>query len=182
MTGSPSSARMASFRQRDGWRRGEEGEYIVVEITELAADLIRTPRLPLDSILIMLTELRPLVLDLPAANSAPLSTSTTSTSAAPPSALSLLSSASLSGLLPPAPTPHPRKFLTSPQSMTWLASLIYGNIYLSSLELLRDVDVKLFGIAQGGGRKGLTGLIQGGGNPLEFVSGAASALFGRVGR
>ncbi|ORY88647.1 high-temperature-induced dauer-formation protein-domain-containing protein [Leucosporidium creatinivorum] len=140
--------------------------------------------LPLDSIHIMLAELRPLVLDLPSSTTTPLSSSTSSASA-PTSAISLLSSASLSGLLPPAPPPHPRKFLASPQSVTWLASLIYGNIYLSNLELLREVEVRLFGVAQGGGgRRGLGGLMGGmqGGNPLEFVSGAARELLGRVGR
>lgn len=131
----------------------------------------------------MLSELRPLVLDLPSSTTTPLSSS--ANSSAPTSAISLLSSASLSGLLPLAPPPHPRKFLSSPQSVTWLASLVYGNIYLSNLELLREVEVRLFGVAQGGGaRRGLGGLMGGmqGGNPLEFVSGAARGLLGRVGR
>ncbi|KAK4049719.1 hypothetical protein OIV83_003994 [Microbotryomycetes sp. JL201] len=132
--------------------------------------------LPLDSIMIMLSELRPLVLDLVnnLSESSPPLLSTSSPS--PSSAISLLSSASLSGLLPPAPQPVVRKFTFSRQSITWFASIIYGSIYLSMLELCRDVPVQLFGVATASRASGVLGRQVG--NPLEFVSEATRGLFG----
>ena len=55
----------------------------------------------------------------------------------------------------------------SPQSLTWLASLVYGSIYLGSLELLRDVPVQLFGVAQAQ-RRGLD-LVGGATSVANFV-------------
>ncbi|SCZ96541.1 BZ3500_MvSof-1268-A1-R1_Chr8-2g10280 [Microbotryum saponariae] len=99
--------------------------------------------LPLDSILIAISELRPLILDLPA-RPPPSSTQPVSSSS---TAIGLLSSASLAGLLPPAPSPKSRAFIFNPQSTTWLASICYGNQYLAAYELLRDVPVALFAVA-----------------------------------
>lgn len=150
-------------------------------------------RLPLDSILILISELKPKILDLPTVASSSSSTPLSAASPSPPSAISLLKSASLAGLLPPPPPPHPRRFVFSPQSETWLATIVYGSVYLSSLELVRQVQVQLFGVAKasnGGGGGGVVGgagseILRRGagalGAPLEFVSGAASALFGRGG-
>ena len=63
-------------------------------------------------------------------------------------AVGLLRSASLAGLLPPAPAARARPFAFTPQSVTWLASIVYGSIFLANLELVRDVNVRLFGVAQ----------------------------------
>ncbi|SCV67363.1 BQ2448_6009 [Microbotryum intermedium] len=100
-------------------------------------------RLPLDSILIAISELRPLILDLPARpppnSTQPIASSST--------AIGLLSSSSLAGLLPTPPEPKPRAFMFNPQSTTWLASIVYGNQYLAAYELLREVPVALFAVA-----------------------------------
>lgn len=88
-------------------------------------------RLPLDKILILITELRP---TLPS----PLP------SLATPDLLSELTSASLRTVLPPPAPPKLRPFTPSVQSRTWLAATVYGKIYLSSFELLRSVRVELF--------------------------------------
>ncbi|KAK4056096.1 hypothetical protein OIO90_002827 [Microbotryomycetes sp. JL221] len=103
--------------------------------------------LPLDSIMIMLSELGPLVVDLVNEQDTLSSKKSTTTSTTPKSIISLLSSASLNGLLPPEPNLIKREFNQTPQSITWLASLIYGNVYLSLFELMRELPVQLFGIA-----------------------------------
>ncbi|KAM0787084.1 hypothetical protein ACM66B_006342 [Microbotryomycetes sp. NB124-2] len=132
--------------------------------------------LPLDSIMIMLSELRPLVLDLAPDDSSPVLTTSSPT---PASAISLLSSASLAGLLPPAPQPIPRKFIFSRQSTTWFASIVYGSVYLSTLELCRDVPVQLFAVATASSvSRGVVGSgLQAVGYPLGFVSDAARGFF-----
>lgn len=114
-------------------------------------------RLPLDSILIMLSELRPRIPDF----------STTADNN--PAAIAFLSSASLVGLLPPPPPLHPRRFIYTPQSLTWLASLVYGSIYLGSLELLRDVPVQLFAVAQAARRGPTVDLVNGATSVANFV-------------
>ncbi|KAK4700481.1 hypothetical protein P7C70_g5768, partial [Phenoliferia sp. Uapishka_3] len=113
--------------------------------------------LPLDTIQIMLAELRTKVLELgptPETNGP---------------AIAFLRSASLVGLLPPPPPLRPRTFITTPQSLTWLASLVYGSIYLGSLELLRDVPVSLFAVAQAARRGARLDLVNGAMSVAQFV-------------
>ncbi|BGP13084.1 hypothetical protein JCM10213_000911 [Rhodosporidiobolus nylandii] len=71
------------------------------------------------------------------------------TSPTPSDLQPLLTSPSVLSLLPsPAPTPKARPFQPSEGSKTWLASLLYGRVYLASLPYLRDIlPVQLFAVA-----------------------------------
>lgn len=131
----------------------------------MRTDLLESHRLPLDSILIMLSELRPKVLDIASDSSDPSSPTNKDV-------LSFLKSVSLSGLLPPSPQTRPRKFTFSPQSITWLASLAYGSIYLSSLELLRELPVLLFGVERARRVSAIP----------DLVEGVASFVMSKVGK
>ncbi|GAA5861926.1 hypothetical protein JCM1840_006877 [Sporobolomyces johnsonii] len=143
--------------------------------------------LPLDPILILLSELLPRF----PAESTPSPSPSPSSSAAATSLLRSLGP-SLVPLLPSPPSPPkpPRKFLVSPGPLqTWLASTLYGRIYLAQLDWLRDVvPVHLFAVAHappsaGGARRRLSvvgGAI--GGLDLERVVGrTVGEVGGRVG-
>ncbi|GAA5969685.1 hypothetical protein JCM3765_006112 [Sporobolomyces pararoseus] len=130
--------------------------------------------LPLDPILILLSELLPQISDSPTRTLA-LDTILSSSSAILP-------------LLPPSPTPpKPRKFLLSPPLQTWLASTLYGKIYLTHLDFLRDVvEVQLFAIQQApnlrnGRRSGGLGLERTVEEVGRGVGEFARGVFGRVG-
>ncbi|BGO98303.1 High-temperature-induced dauer-formation protein-domain containing protein [Rhodotorula toruloides] len=152
--------------------------------------------LPLDTLMIVLSELRPKLLELDP--SFPTSTPSASVIA---SLRTLLVSPSLITLLPPLssqPSPRVRSFVSSAASMTWLASVIYGRIYLSQLDYLRDtLAVQLFAIAQApnsaagglwrragavGGVQGVVGGLSAGlGAELDRVSRSAVEVGGKVG-
>ncbi|KAI5477870.1 hypothetical protein MNV49_005855 [Pseudohyphozyma bogoriensis] len=117
--------------------------------------------LPLDTILILLAELRPQLFDLSSTNDADSS----------PASIEFLSTVSLTSHLPPPPPIRPRKFFFTPQSTTWLASLLYGSIYLHTLDFLREVPVQLFAVAQA--RRGASA--------SDLVTGAANFVLGKVG-
>lgn len=36
----------------------------------------------------------------------------------------------------------------SPQSVTWLGSIVHGSVFVSNFQLLADVGVRLFGVEQ----------------------------------
>ncbi|GAA5971297.1 hypothetical protein JCM11641_008300 [Rhodosporidiobolus odoratus] len=136
--------------------------------------------------------------------------------AAPPSPsptdlLPLLTSPSLTSSLPSPsslPPPKSRPFALTPASTTWLASVVYGRVYLSQLEYLRDLlPVQLFAVAQAPGSRsyglssggssgsggGVVGAVQEGlGRELEsvgrrvgevggWVGGAVGGLFAQAG-
>jgi len=138
-------------------------------------------RLPLDPILLMISEFSP-----------QLATSPTRTQS-----LQLLTTLipSLPSLLPPAQPPKPRRFLLNEPLQTWLASTVYGKIYLTDLEYLREtLPVQLFGVqhgtsSHGSGRMGGLGIaglgLDGVGRTVEEVGGRvgefAKGIFGRVG-
>lgn len=107
----------------------------------------------------MLSELRPKVLELSPSGEAS------------PTAISFLSSANLSGVLPPASPIKARPFTFTPQSMTYLASLLYGSVYLTLLEFLREVPVQLFAVAQGQKASYL---------PSELVSGVTNFVISKA--
>ncbi|GAA5936971.1 uncharacterized protein JCM15063_000114 [Sporobolomyces koalae] len=91
--------------------------------------------LPLDPILVLLSELSPQI-----------STCPTRTTALD---VILTLTPGLVPLLPPAPTPKPRRFLLSPPLQTWFASTLYGKVYLNHLEYFREVvPVQLFGVQE----------------------------------
>ncbi|GAA5879289.1 hypothetical protein JCM16303_003150 [Sporobolomyces ruberrimus] len=126
--------------------------------------------LPLDPILLLLSELSPQIADCP--------TRTT--------ALDIILSASpdLASLLPtPAPSPRPRRFVLTPPLQTWLASTLYGKIYLSHLDYMREtLPVQLFGVQEAPNMRkrnsgGLAGLEEVGGRVGDFARG----VLGRVG-
>ena len=57
----------------------------------------------------------------------------------------------VSKLLPPsasAGTPRRRPFVPTRQSAAWLASVVYGGVYVRQLELLREMPVRLFAVEQ----------------------------------
>ena len=90
--------------------------------------------LPIDPILILVSECLPKVSSL-----ASLSTNT--------AAIEYLRSATLVGLLPPSSPLKPRKFTHSTHSTVWLTSLVWGSVYVQSLETFwvwRDTNVRLF--------------------------------------
>jgi hypothetical protein len=97
--------------------------------------------LPLDPVLVAISELLPKIQD-----------SQSKTSGSPSSkVLSLLKETSLLDVLPPAPPIVPRKFSWSPASGVWLTSLLWGDIYvagLTSIGIWRDTTVRLFGVVQ----------------------------------
>ncbi|KAG8965749.1 hypothetical protein FRC03_000199 [Tulasnella sp. 419] len=96
--------------------------------------------LPLDVISVMISELLPKVHDIQAASSPSNVTA---------AILSFLSSANLTGVLPPAPPIAPRKFMWSEASYIWLCSLTWGEIYVkgtSPLSIWTSTNVKLFGV------------------------------------
>ena len=102
------------------------------------------PRLPLDPVLVAISELLPKIQDTQRPSGAPsskifnlLKDSTTSES--------------LLEHLPPAQPITPRKFQWSTQSSIWLTSLLWGDIYvagLTSVGVWRDTTVRLFGVKQ----------------------------------
>jgi len=146
--------------------------------------------LPLDTLLVLLSELRPLL--------AEHDPSFPSTSAPPSSATiahlrTLLVSPSLTALLPPSSAraePKTRAWVGSPAATTWLASLLYGRLYLALLAYVRDtLPVQLFAVASapsaasgGRARAGLVaGLSDGLGAEMERVGRSAAEVSGRVG-
>jgi len=94
--------------------------------------------LPLDPIMLVISELLPKVHDLQAS----LSKANTT-----PAIIDFLSSASLSHVLPRAPQPSPRRFVWSDASIIWLTSLIWGEIYvrgMTPLGIWNGTSVRLF--------------------------------------
>ncbi|GAA5901792.1 uncharacterized protein JCM6883_000399 [Sporobolomyces salmoneus] len=129
--------------------------------------------LPLDPILILISELLPQISDCP--------TRTTALD------VILSSSPQILPFLPPCPTPpKPRRFLLSPPLQTWLASTLYGKIYLSHLDFLREVvPVQLFAIQQAPNSSGMMRRRTSGGlgleRTVEGVGEFARGVLGRVG-
>jgi len=94
--------------------------------------------LPLDSVMLVISELLPKVQNLQAARH----------KANPTAAImDLLRSVNLTHVLPPAPALTPRRFLWSDASIVWLTSLIWGEIYvrgMTPLGLWNSTNVRLF--------------------------------------
>ncbi|GAA5949250.1 hypothetical protein JCM21900_000875 [Sporobolomyces salmonicolor] len=136
--------------------------------------------LPLDPILILLSELLPQLPPESTTLSAPSSSAAAAAAATP---LLRALAPSLAPLLPaPLSPPKPRKFLVSPGPLqTWLASTLYGRIYLAQLDWLRDaLPVQLFAVAQAPAPAGA--LARAGALDLERVVGrTVGEVGGRVG-
>jgi len=93
--------------------------------------------LPLDSVMIVISELMPKVQEL----------QTQSTITSTKSIMDLLSRVNLSHVLPAPPPLNPRRFVWSEPSIVWLSSLIWGEIYvrgMSPLGIWNGTNVRLF--------------------------------------
>ncbi|WWD17544.1 hypothetical protein CI109_101985 [Kwoniella shandongensis] len=96
--------------------------------------------LPLDPVLVAISELLPKIQETQPRVGAPSS-----------KVINILKGVSLSEVLPPAPPIVPRRFQWSPASCVWLTSLLWGDIYvagLTSIGIWRDTTVRLFGVKQ----------------------------------
>ncbi|KAJ6623397.1 high-temperature-induced dauer-formation protein-domain-containing protein [Mycena sp. CBHHK59/15] len=94
--------------------------------------------LPLDSVMLLISELLPKVQDLQASRHR-------STSAS--AIVEFLGTVTLQHVLPPAPPLTPRRFLWSDSSVVWLTSLIWGEIYvrgMTPLGIWNATNVRLF--------------------------------------
>ncbi|KAK0503006.1 high-temperature-induced dauer-formation protein-domain-containing protein [Armillaria luteobubalina] len=94
--------------------------------------------LPLDPVMLVISELLPKVQELQASRQKANSTS---------SVLGFLGSVTLKDVLPPVPPLTPRKFLWSDASIVWLTSLIWGEIYvrgMTPLGVWNSTSVRLF--------------------------------------
>jgi len=94
--------------------------------------------LPLDPVMLLISELLPKVQDLQASRHKATSTS---------AIVDFLSTVSLKHVLPETPAPTPRRFLWSNASVVWLTSLIWGEIYvrgMTPLGIWNATNVRLF--------------------------------------
>lgn len=94
----------------------------------------------------------------------------------------MLASKEVQTILPPKPDslPRTRKFLASPSSNSWLASVIYARLYLSQIDYLRDsLPVQLFAVAHA--PKHAPPRLGQLGAEMERVSRSAVQVGGRVG-
>jgi len=94
--------------------------------------------LPLDSVMLVITELLPKVQELQAVGHKSNPTA---------AIMDLLRRVTLTHVLPPAPPLAPRKFIWSDTSIVWLTSLIWGEIYvrgMTPLGLWNSTNVRLF--------------------------------------
>ena len=123
-------------------------EYIPTTPTPLPARPITstslTSSLPLDPVLVAISELLPKIQDTQRPSSGPSS-----------KIFNLLKDnttfESLLESLPPSPGLQTRRFQWSTQSSIWLTSLLWGDIYvagLTSVGVWRDTTVRLFGVKQ----------------------------------
>lgn len=107
--------------------------------------------LPLDSILVLLAELRPRVESLctianPSTNQA---------------ALDYLRAATLLGLLPPTPALKPRRFTATGHATRWLLSMVWSAAYMRQRAIFGGTRVALFSVQQGaGGKSGAEEVVQ----------------------
>lgn len=94
--------------------------------------------LPLDVVMLAISELMPKVQELQASGNKPNATT---------AIIDFLSHASLKHVLPPPPPLNPRRFIWSESSIVWLSSLIWGEIYvrgMTPLGIWNSTSVRLF--------------------------------------
>jgi len=124
--------------------------------------------LPLDPVMLVISELLPKVHDLQAS----LSKANTT-----PAIIDFLASANLSHVLPRPPGITPRRFVWSDASIIWLASLIWGEVYVrgtTPLGIWNGTNVRLFYVKHS--------QAQGRGQISETVTNAIGGLLGRGGQ
>ncbi|KAF8226171.1 hypothetical protein L208DRAFT_1501899 [Tricholoma matsutake] len=94
--------------------------------------------LPLDPVMLLISELLPKVQELQVSRHKTASAS---------AIIDFLSTVSLKDILPETPVPTPRRFLWSNASIVWLTSLIWGEIYvrgMTPLGIWNATNVRLF--------------------------------------
>ncbi|KAF9792467.1 high-temperature-induced dauer-formation protein-domain-containing protein [Thelephora terrestris] len=124
--------------------------------------------LPLDPVMLVISELLPKVHDLQAS----LNKANTT-----PAIIDFLASANLSNVLPRPPSITPRRFVWSDASIIWLASLIWGEVYVrgtTPLGIWNGTNVRLFYVKHS--------QTQGRGQISETVTNAIGGLLGRGGQ
>lgn len=97
-------------------------------------------RLPLDPVLVAISELLPKIQDSQGRAGAPSS-----------KVFNILKGATLTDVLPPQQPVMPRRFQWTSASAIWLTSLLWGDIYVAGLTgsgIWRDTQVRLFGVKQ----------------------------------
>ncbi|GAA5991447.1 hypothetical protein JCM10908_005707 [Rhodotorula pacifica] len=132
--------------------------------------------LPLDTLLVLLSDLRRRLIELDSSFPASKPSDDVITSLR-----KNLASAEVRAILPAKPDtlPRTRKFQPSTSSNTWLASTIYGRLYLSQIEYLRDsLPVQLFAVAHAPKHVPRLGQL---GAEMERVGRSAAQVGGRVG-
>ncbi|KAG9024760.1 hypothetical protein FRB95_011122 [Tulasnella sp. JGI-2019a] len=111
--------------------------------------------LPLDTVLLVISELLPKVRELQASSSQSKSTG---------AMLDYLRVADMTKVLPPASPLAPRRFQWSDASLVWLSSLIWGEIYVkgtSPLGIWNSTNVKLFGVRHTPQARGVSDFVGG---------------------
>ncbi|GAA5883269.1 hypothetical protein JCM3774_001791 [Rhodotorula dairenensis] len=132
--------------------------------------------LPLDTVLVLLSEVRHRLVELDASFPAPRPSADVISSLR-----KVLASPEVQSILPPKPDvpTRTRKFVASPSAISWLASVIYGRLYLSQIDYLRDsLPVQLFAVAHAPKHAPRLGQL---GAEMERVSRSATQVGGRVG-
>ena len=125
--------------RKNGYQAGRRGRSHF-RMTHSLASIVADPSLPLDPVLVAISELLPKIQDSAAGAAAPS-----------PKVLNVIKGASLTDVLPPAQPVIPRRFQWSPASAIWLTSLLWGDIYVAGLTSVgswRDTTVRLFGVKQ----------------------------------
>lgn len=130
--------------------------------------------LPLDALLILLSEVRQKLID--SSSNFPATRPSTSTIA---SLRADLVTPAIKAMLPTDPSTKTRRFVASASSSSWLASVVYSRIYLAQIDYLRDsLPVQLFAVAHAPKRTPRLGQI---GVEMERVGRSAAQVGGRVG-
>ncbi|POY73446.1 hypothetical protein BMF94_3383 [Rhodotorula taiwanensis] len=130
--------------------------------------------LPLDALLILLSEVRQKLIDC--SSDFPATRPSTSTIA---SLRADLVMPAIKAMLPTDPSTKTRRFVASASSSSWLASVVYSRIYLAQIDYLRDsLPVQLFAVAHAPKRTPRLGQI---GVEMERVGRSAAQVGGRVG-
>ncbi|KAG8875367.1 hypothetical protein FRB97_005179 [Tulasnella sp. 331] len=111
--------------------------------------------LPLDTVLVVISELLPKVRELQASSSQSKTTS---------AILDYLKMVEIKTVLPSAPPLIPRRFQWSDASLVWLSSLIWGEIFVkgtSPLGIWNSTNVKLFGVRHTPQTRGVSNFVGG---------------------
>lgn len=122
------------------WQKGYVASFFSSTPPPHPANHTTLNSLPLDPVLVAISELLPKIQETQPLVGAPSE-----------KVFNILKGVELGDVLPPAPPVMPRRFQWSPASSIWLTSLLWGDIYvagLTSIGAWKDTQVRLFGIKQ----------------------------------